>query len=495
MAKFPVICTLLAAVALLLISTWGGPDQPIITISAATPHTIASQQQQQQQPAQGGPPAIAAATPPEGRGIAASETAAVAAPAALQDAPRPREPKPCAPGCEKHGVCNTELGRCDCQPFMGGADCSRPLVAACAAAVGLDRSAAAVPAPCVLDTLAINAPVSCECLMGCEALGLMGVRECYVMDEGNATTMAWVKQQIHMRGLAANTDYWRAAVKDAHPESLRRCSGRGIYAPRMPPSGAPPSVHKRCWCHAGFTGDRCERSTADRPAHSCINGCNGRGNCVRNWCHCRAGFYGTDCSLGHGAADGSSSDAPALPAPIGSKAHGGRAPKVYIYDLPPRFNAWMHAGDGGWWQDFDLWGVRMHAGRVREACVGSNTGLAACMRGACASSETGLTVVPQPPCACRAPAVRPPCACVRGLPLEPSCAPLCMQTGGCGHPSACAALDVSRRLAGGSGLLPGAGLGVERHVADELGLPRSAAHRCARRGRGRRLYSQDVALL
>ena len=32
------------------------------------------------------------------------------------------------------------------------------------------------------------------------------------------------------------------------------------------------------------------------------------------------------------------------------------APKVYIYELPPRYNAWMHAGARGWWQDLELWG-------------------------------------------------------------------------------------------------------------------------------------------
>lgn len=32
------------------------------------------------------------------------------------------------------------------------------------------------------------------------------------------------------------------------------------------------------------------------------------------------------------------------------------APRLYIYELPPRFNSWMQAGTSGWWQDMDLWG-------------------------------------------------------------------------------------------------------------------------------------------
>ena len=80
--------------------------------------------------------------------------------------------KACAPGCEQNGVCNSELGRCDCPPYVGGDDCSKPLLPACAAAVGLTTVA---PAPCVIDTLSLGAPVSRECLMGCEAIGLMVV--------------------------------------------------------------------------------------------------------------------------------------------------------------------------------------------------------------------------------------------------------------------------------------------------------------------------------
>jgi hypothetical protein len=270
--------------------------------------------------------------------------------------------KACAPGCEQNGVCNSELGRCDCPPYVGGDDCSKPLLPACAAAVGLTTVA---PAPCVIDTLSLGAPVSCECLMGCEAIGLMGVRECYVMDPSNRTVATWVQRQIHMRGLAPNHEYWESSLKGAHAESVKECSGHGIFAPRMPSAGAPSSrAPKRCWCHAGFTGSRCESSTNFRPIQACLNGCSGRGKCVRNWCHCSPGYYGVDCSLGAGAGE---SKAVPLPPPIGAQTDA-KAPKVYIYELPPRFNSWMHAGDGGWWQDFDLWGedVIIHRRALRS---------------------------------------------------------------------------------------------------------------------------------
>ena len=286
--------------------------------------------------------------------------------APVEAAAPPAQKRACAPGCEKRGVCNTDLGRCDCPPYIGGDACDTPLIAACAApaAVGLTELAAA---PCVYDQLSANAPVSCECLMGCEAIGLMGVRECYVMDESNRTVMQWVQSQIHLRGLAANKEFFAAHLKLSHQESVKQCSGHGVYAPRMPNAGAPPAnSRKRCFCYAGWGGMSCEQPTLARPLHACMNGCSGRGSCLRNWCKCEPGFYGTDCSLGEGS-NGDGAAAKPLPPPIGAQ-RDANAPKVYIYDLPPRFNGWMHAGDAGWWQDMDLWGedVIIHRRALRS---------------------------------------------------------------------------------------------------------------------------------
>ena len=116
-----------------------------------------------------------------------------------------------------------------------------PIFSACAAAVGLTTVA---PAPCVYDTMSLGAPVSCECLLECEAIGLMGVRECYVMDKANKTVAAWVQHQVHVRGLAPNFEYWDASLKLAHQSSVAQCNGHGVYAPRMPASGAPPLVRR-----------------------------------------------------------------------------------------------------------------------------------------------------------------------------------------------------------------------------------------------------------
>ena len=65
----------------------------------------------------------------------------------------------------------------------------------------------------------------------------------------------------------------------------------------MPETGAPRGS-SRCMCYAGWGGGACERKTDSRQQHACLNGCSKRGACVRNWCHCEAGCYGVDCSLG-----------------------------------------------------------------------------------------------------------------------------------------------------------------------------------------------------
>lgn len=283
----------------------------------------------------------------------------------LQEQPRKevRVLKACAIGCEKHGVCNPELGRCDCAPFMGGEDCSRPLFAACAQSIGLREVA---PAPCVYERdKRRQAPVSCACLQECESLGLMNVRECYVVDPHNVTVNQWVMMQRRLRGLEANTHYWKAALRGQDEISVKECGGRGVYAPPMPNSDASSAsafeqllgaAARSCLCYAGFSGTRCEDDSKSRTLDRCLNSCSHRGNCVRNWCHCAQGFYGIDCSLGSSPLGAPAM--PALPASIGAQVGelAAGAPKIYIYELPPRFNSWMHAGANGWWQDLELWG-------------------------------------------------------------------------------------------------------------------------------------------
>ena len=113
----------------------------------------------------------------------------------------------------------------------------------------------------------------------------------------------------------------------------------------------------------------CRRSRAARahptvhgahphPCHVDRHNCSGRGVCMLNFCHCVPGTWGIDCSSGapdpRVTADtvatyrpavgekGSwpqhmlSVGAPVLPSP-------SRKLRIYVYDLPPKFNIWLAA--------------------------------------------------------------------------------------------------------------------------------------------------------
>ncbi|GIL60956.1 hypothetical protein Vafri_15768 [Volvox africanus] len=87
------------------------------------------------------------------------------------------------------------------------------------------------------------------------------------------------------------------------------------------------NIARKCGYLGFFTVDDC---LAEFPLR-CMNACNKRGRCINGWCHCHEGYYGADCSL--------SLDANGRPEQLAGMgfvpAPGG--PKIYIYELPPRF--------------------------------------------------------------------------------------------------------------------------------------------------------------
>ncbi|KAG1659278.1 hypothetical protein FOA52_008207 [Chlamydomonas sp. UWO 241] len=68
----------------------------------------------------------------------------------------------------------------------------------------------------------------------------------------------------------------------------------------------------------------------------CINKCNERGTCEAGFCKCEPGFYGTDCALSLGP-DGK----PWLLEGQGYKPRQ-RAPRIYVYELPPNMTNVLH---------------------------------------------------------------------------------------------------------------------------------------------------------
>jgi len=76
--------------------------------------------------------------------------------------------------------------------------------------------------------------------------------------------------------------------------------------------------------------------------HKCLNDCSGRGTCRHNFCHCRDGSWGADCSLGvPGSAAPSLLRAASAAAGSGAAEADGVRPRIYVYDMPPRFTSWL----------------------------------------------------------------------------------------------------------------------------------------------------------
>jgi hypothetical protein len=103
--------------------------------------------------------------------------------------------------------------------------------------------------------------------------------------------------------------------------------------------------------------------------HKCFNGCSHRGACIHNWCKCQPGHWGIDCSLNASSANPStpavssknsrsknikpphlnaSSANPSTPA-VSPKNSPRPRPRIYVYDLPPRYTSWLAAYRRGDW--------------------------------------------------------------------------------------------------------------------------------------------------
>ena len=271
--------------------------------------------------------------------------------------------KQCHPECTRRGTCNLELGRCDCPPFYTGADCSEPLFPACVKQWGL-----AMPvAPCGIHTQPAF-PSSCECVWECHELGLDARQECLVEPKPGQTmaqAAADVKSRMGWMPIVANETWLRRTRADADASaSDDRCSGHGILSVQLPyefypkeadcqPGGRQYNLEEclnqrvpKCRCFPGWSGAKCDlRMDEHAHLHKCLNDCSGQGTCVSNFCKCKPGIYGADCSLG-----GATPLRPTAPST-------GLRPRVYVYDVPPRFTSWMGTFRRGDWTRDHWYGV------------------------------------------------------------------------------------------------------------------------------------------
>jgi len=121
-------------------------------------------------------------------------------------------------------------------------------------------------------------------------------------------------------------------------------------------SGRGPRPPRHCACYDGANGG--SLCTPTRPF--CVNQCGGagRGECRDGYCVCARDLAGADCSVPSGGGEGGTAAAgvavaaaavaeagsTAADSASGGAAAGGRSsPRVYVYEVPPRYNSLLLA--------------------------------------------------------------------------------------------------------------------------------------------------------
>ena len=324
--------------------------------------------------------------------------------------------KPCPAGCETHGTCNRELGRCDCPPMRSGPACEHNSMPACRKQWGLELPMPPCQAfaPEVWDYR--DFPPSCECLAECQAANVRVVYVTWCVNASqhrySASMEGWPPRVVG-QGV---THPWRdpfgdgrwlrqAYTPNRHQQPLteqqlsqlnlelaarleadgkasaaaKACSGYGLLTAPMPWYSWRQHNGKVCHCFPGWFGEQCEfgpgRPQAPAEKQYCVHGCSGRGVCKLNYCHCAPGTWGVDCGfgepdaflaeatkarqlyLGLAAPHGWTDQMLATPKPRPPAQGFGNARhlKIYVYDVPPQYHVWMAAHfrrSGRWDQSY-----------------------------------------------------------------------------------------------------------------------------------------------
>ncbi|KAK3266060.1 hypothetical protein CYMTET_25293 [Cymbomonas tetramitiformis] len=132
------------------------------------------------------------------------------------------------------------------------------------------------------------------------------------------------------------------------------CPGKGGLCVQSAPSSCPSgcSVHGtcneelgRCDCPHSMGGADCgERRCGNAECYFntdgvCLNQCQNRGQCLEGFCHCLPGFYGMDCSLMINSQSDRAILVDAGKFPNTASDALRPRPRIYVYEIPPEFNA------------------------------------------------------------------------------------------------------------------------------------------------------------
>lgn len=221
--------------------------------------------------------------------------------------------KPCARGCEQHGNCNFEEGRCECAWGYGGEDCSVVKLAAC-------RQSTEPWAPIHTGQL----PKACECYRQLwalsEELGPLvwdkrmpnpATSTCFerttLAPEAQLSNFPSADEEVrYFRGFRPDSQvelqrnetlYWEKAHKEVRPlgDCPGNCTFRGGCV--LPWPNAPAGMPPHCECYYGWQGEDCSEPwlTPKWGQYQCFNNCSDAGACRNGFCHCPPGRFGIAC--------------------------------------------------------------------------------------------------------------------------------------------------------------------------------------------------------
>ncbi|KAK3242193.1 hypothetical protein CYMTET_48099 [Cymbomonas tetramitiformis] len=326
------------------------------------------------------------------------------------DVSGPQSEYGCDKGCNfPQATCQRDLGRCDCPPHRSGPACQYAARPNCRVnnqggmASGVANETAfelrcdlpTLPCGCYLDCIRSfgrvgeDMPPFCFNVSAVAAISagkqslfnapLVAVKDGKIREDAVITNCAlspkqtceaapWAKTfdqsapcssprcvpilrdvhaRLHVSSYVKHTNDTKYTVLSSKEEAMRSTLDAGCTKPTCGGNGI--CLHGRCECGQGFllVNNECKPESNTALPPRCLSGCSERGVCDEGTCVCHHGYYGSDCSL---SVDMNGTERLWEKAP---RSHVP-SPAIYVYNLPPRFNAhllppssfWRHDGKG-----------------------------------------------------------------------------------------------------------------------------------------------------
>mmetsp|Transcript_28884 Transcript_28884/g.77805 ORF Transcript_28884/g.77805 Transcript_28884/m.77805 type:complete len:776 (-) Transcript_28884:785-3112(-) len=250
--------------------------------------------------------------------------------------PPPQGSKACSnPSCNGVGWCNYDTGTCTCRAGYTGDDCSLPKKRECYN-MGPHKRDKNMTSGIWLHT---------RCAGVCDD----DVGECFCPSETTYGLKPENGAAARLKARPMNNVHPKTTKEGlVVPWSWKTHSYDDVFGPDGWCNAANPKRHLDCLLD-GLAGPTCSIHTEQ----VCMNQCSGHGECRQGFCMCDPGWYGHDCAQRKKGAHASPGDVlkarpwlkhvlQPVPAALPPSERPFRnRPFIYVYDLPPEFNAHM----------------------------------------------------------------------------------------------------------------------------------------------------------